>query len=832
MLPNGTLTYISLFSSAGVGCYGFKEVGFECIATNEKISRRLDIQKLNQKCRLDSGYIGGDIKDKSTKAKIFNEVDLYRRKFKNDRVDVVVATPPCQGMSVANHKKSEFEIERNSLIVESVEIIAKIKPRFFILENVSSFYKTGCVDKDGKLIEIGEMIEQNLSQEYSIYNNVINFKNYGANSSRTRTLVIGVCKGLKDYISGIELFPDFVKEKTLKEVIGTQQKLEWGEFDENDFYHSFRLYPAHMREWIKDLHEGETAFDNVDKQKRPHKVLNGQIVINASKNGDKYRRQKWNSVAPCIHTRNDQLASQNTIHPSDDRVFSIRELMLLMNIPASFKWLPYGIDELNSLNDTEKRVVLKKSEMNIRQSIGEAVPTIIFRQIAEKIFLFMKKKNLTNSEILRYVVDYDLTIPSNLKSFIEQHLSTFSNATLSNLAEMANAKRAQNNAYFTNKFIVNEIAKILPSFNSDSITIIEPSVGCGNFIPIIFKKYEHIKKVNLKLIDIDKNSLDISKILYEKEAPKNFHLDFICADFMDFESNQKIDLIVGNPPFSKIGKSTSLSRLAYGDGSTNLAGLFLEKSLMLAEHISMIMPKNLLSTQEYHSTRQKLQNKGVSHIVDFGEFGFRGVLIETINITTGKTKRVSVKSLPLKTTLSQPKDYIFDTKLPHWVIYRDRFFDDIFASMSFDIFDSFRDRQLTNSNTTDRKDDQGIRVLKSCNIDNFGNIVEGEKPSYVAKQTLQKLKIREFLDRDDVYLTPNMTYYPRIVKKEKDCVANGSVAILIPKQEICLTQEQKDYIASSEFRKFYRIARNYQTRTLNIDKTSCFWFGIQKKGAK
>jgi DNA (cytosine-5)-methyltransferase 1 len=28
------LTYISLFSSAGVGGYGFKQAGFECVATN------------------------------------------------------------------------------------------------------------------------------------------------------------------------------------------------------------------------------------------------------------------------------------------------------------------------------------------------------------------------------------------------------------------------------------------------------------------------------------------------------------------------------------------------------------------------------------------------------------------------------------------------------------------------------------------------------------------------------------------------------------------------------------------------------------------------------
>jgi DNA (cytosine-5)-methyltransferase 1 len=43
---NKPLTYISLFSSAGVGCYGFKQNGFECIATNEILTKRLKIQAL------------------------------------------------------------------------------------------------------------------------------------------------------------------------------------------------------------------------------------------------------------------------------------------------------------------------------------------------------------------------------------------------------------------------------------------------------------------------------------------------------------------------------------------------------------------------------------------------------------------------------------------------------------------------------------------------------------------------------------------------------------------------------------------------------------------
>ncbi|MCQ2938272.1 DNA cytosine methyltransferase [Helicobacter pylori] len=263
MLFNQTLTYISLFSGAGVGCYGLLEEGFECVATNEILEKRLNIQRINRKCKLDESYISGDIKKPETKEKILKQIGFYSKKFGNDRVDLVVATPPCQGMSVANHKKKNDEIKRDSLVVESVDLIKQIKPRFFILENVPSFYKTGCIDKNDNLLEIGSMIEQNLSGDYMLYDEVINFKNFGANSSRTRTLVIGVCKEFKDFTSALEFFPDFKQEKTLKEVIGSLKPLTWGEYDSTDFYHSFRTYPKHMQEWIKDLKEGQSAFENV-----------------------------------------------------------------------------------------------------------------------------------------------------------------------------------------------------------------------------------------------------------------------------------------------------------------------------------------------------------------------------------------------------------------------------------------------------------------------------------------------------------------------------------------------------------------------------------------
>ena len=207
-------TYISLFSSAGVGCFGFKEENFECIATNEVVEKRLNIQKINNKCKLGTGYICGDIREEETKQKIYNEINKWSNNSKN-YIDVVIATPPCQGMSVANHKKTENEINRNSLVNESVEIIKKIQPKIFVFENVSAFWKTGCINKEGRLISIGEMIMQELGNEYLIHKDVINFKNYGSNSSRTRTLVIGVLNPYSEKIKPFELFPEYREERKL-----------------------------------------------------------------------------------------------------------------------------------------------------------------------------------------------------------------------------------------------------------------------------------------------------------------------------------------------------------------------------------------------------------------------------------------------------------------------------------------------------------------------------------------------------------------------------------------------------------------------------------------
>ena len=250
-------TYISLFSSAGVGCFGFKLEGFDCVATNELIERRLAVQKANSKCKYESGYIQGDVSTQEVKKQLFDEIGRWKRTDALKEVDVVIATPPCQGMSVANHKRSPNEIVRNSLIVESIKIVDEIRPRVFVFENVPRFLSTICTDVDGVERPIGEAIELNLGSHYSIYSQVVNFKEFGASSSRSRTLVIGVRMDLANFVSPIELFPDRKAEVTLREAIGEMPRLrQMGEISSTDILHAFRNYPSHMESWISELKPG------------------------------------------------------------------------------------------------------------------------------------------------------------------------------------------------------------------------------------------------------------------------------------------------------------------------------------------------------------------------------------------------------------------------------------------------------------------------------------------------------------------------------------------------------------------------------------------------
>lgn len=829
-------TYISLFSSAGVGCFGFKLNGFDCVATNELIERRLNIQKYNNKCSMDSGYICGDITNTDIKEKLFNQIKNYKKRYNIKDIDVIIATPPCQGMSVANHKKAENEINRNSLVVEAINIVNEVKPKFFIFENVQAFMKTKCFD-NGLQRTISESISDNLSKNYIYIDKILNFKNYGSNSSRTRTVVIGVRKDLSDNILPYELFPDFQEEKTLKDIIYDLPRLKnMGEISENDIYHSFREYSPHMREWISDIKEGQSAYDNANALKRPHQKIDGKIVENVNKNGDKYKRQCWDKIAPCIHTRNDILASQNTVHPEDDRVFSVRELMLMMSIPNNFKWVKEDEKLLNSLAIDEKRAFIKKNDINIRQSIGEAVPTGVMLSISDKIKKYLDSSKIEDKEIKKIIKEKQLSDSSKLIDFIVKNNNKYSLNTLSRIAELANTQRAENAAFYTNKQLLFEIYKKLPDIKKDNIKILEPAVGVGNFLPLIIDKYSNCKSLNIDIYDIDSESLKILKVLYSSiTLPNNVFINIRNKDFLLSDSNIYYDLAIGNPPYKKISDKKLLSkyRKLFNDSiADNIAAFFVEKCLNLADNICLILPKYFLHNTDFETCREYTNQHSINSIIDFGEKGFKGVLIETICLIVSNaynSKYTECYSLTHNKTNKILQSKLTDSKFPNWLLYRDESFDKIANNLIFDIFDSFRDRQLTSKKL---KTKGKIWVIKSRNIAKDGSAIEhlNEYDSFLDSiEDLKTLSVSKYYNRDDVYLSPNMTYYPRVIKKPRKTVVNGSVAIFETKQNKHVTDCDLKYFATDEFRKFYSIARNLSTRSLNLDKNAVFYFGVRSE---
>ena len=442
-----------------------------------------------------------------------------------------------------------------------------------------------------------------------------------------------------------------------------------------------------------------------------------------------------------------------------------------MTIPSDFRWIDKSSEELNAMSERSKSALLKKEEIKIRQSIGEAVPTEIFFQIACNIRDFMIQKHFTSAMVGKTIEEYELLKTENLMQFILDNPLNLGSASLARIAELTNAKRENNAAYYTNKFIVNEIYKQLPDFDKDEVSVLEPSVGVGNFLPFIFKKYEGNKTVNIDVVDIDKKNLQILKLLLQKQKiPSNVKLNFIHADTLLYDFKKRYDLVIGNPPFSKLKTKDATKYLKnnVNRNTTNTFEFFLEKAISMADYVAMIIPKAILNTPEFRVTRELLSGMKIDCIQDYGENGFKGVLVETICLfidTLGQPRNTKVESLALKKSIIQKQKYITDKAYPYWIIYRDEFFDSISQRLDFDKFTVFRDRQITNSNTTQTKEEDCLRVLKSRNIsDNGKEIVDiPGYDSYIKRATAEVLSAYKYVGNQNVYLTPNMTSQPRVM---------------------------------------------------------------------
>lgn len=369
---------VSLFANIGVAEAYLNEIGIDVSVANELIKRRA---QLYSKIYPQTEVIEGDFTDLD----IFNKIKI---KSLNKKVDFIMATPPCQGMSTAG--RQEKNDKRNDLIIPTIKFIKELKTKYVLIENVPQFLKTTVI-YENKEINILELINKELSSDYKIISDIIDTKDYKVPQSRKRAIIIMTRNDVKkewklpkihdsivtleNTIGDIPTIDPFISDITEKELLQIFPKF-YIRKERALKISKWNIPPVHVkRQVIAMMHTptGKSAFENeIHKPKKE----NGDL-IKGYKNT--YKRQNWNTPAYAITMDNRKISSQDNVHPgrkiknskkliySDARTLTLYELMKVMSLPVN-----WPIPE-------------NTSEAFIRRVIGEGIPPLFIKQLFQEI---------------------------------------------------------------------------------------------------------------------------------------------------------------------------------------------------------------------------------------------------------------------------------------------------------------------------------------------------------------------------------------------------------------------------------------------------------------
>ena len=172
-------TVISTFAGCGGSSLGYHMAGFRELLAVEWEQNAADTFRLNFP---DVPLYHGDI------AKLSVDECLRRANLRPGELDVFDGSPPCQGFSTAG--KREIGDARNQLFREYCRLLEGLRPRAFVMENVS-----GMVKGDFKLI-FAEILRTLKRCGYRVKARLLNAMFYGVPQSRERMIFIGVREDL------------------------------------------------------------------------------------------------------------------------------------------------------------------------------------------------------------------------------------------------------------------------------------------------------------------------------------------------------------------------------------------------------------------------------------------------------------------------------------------------------------------------------------------------------------------------------------------------------------------------------------------------------------
>lgn len=353
---------VSLFAGAGVAETYLKEIGIDIVVANELIESRANFY---QHLHPFSKMVIGDIRDKTIKEEIEKHISPDTK--------LLLATPPCQGVSSLGKNKLQDHYEkddRNFLVFEIFYFVDKHQFDYILIENVARFIKV-LFPYQGISKSLFEILKDKYSDKYNIEGDVLNAKDYGVPQNRPRMIIKMFKKGLS--------WPWPIKqpEITLRDAISHLPSLESGEKSNIKWHYSKTHNPRDIMA-MKHTPTGQSAFKN--QEHYPKREDNQKI------NGfsNTYKRMSWDEPASIRTMNNGNIGSHSNVHPgypkldgtySDARVLTIHELLIISSLP------------------TDWNIPNWASETLIRQVIGEGVPPLLMKNILGEIKIKIKEDN-------------------------------------------------------------------------------------------------------------------------------------------------------------------------------------------------------------------------------------------------------------------------------------------------------------------------------------------------------------------------------------------------------------------------------------------------------
>lgn len=312
-------TVISTFAGAGGSSLGYSMAGFRELLAVEWDDNAVETFKKNFH---DVPVYHGDI------AKLSVDQVLKITGLEVGELDVFDGSPPCQGFSTAGNRM--IDDPRNQLFREYVRLLRGLKPKVFVMENVS-----GMVKGIMKLVFV-EILKELKASGYKVSARLLNAMYFGVPQSRERMIFIGVRDDL-----GIE--PSHPKAETT--VTTVEQALRNCKDGLSD-----GLFSGAKLEFSLRIRQGGDSSDVIKNTSFNLKILDA--------------KKPSRTILKSVGKPNSSFGG-GLIHPRENRHVNIAELQRINSMP----------DEYKMIGTFQERWM----------RIGNSVPPLFMRSIAKHI---------------------------------------------------------------------------------------------------------------------------------------------------------------------------------------------------------------------------------------------------------------------------------------------------------------------------------------------------------------------------------------------------------------------------------------------------------------